>query len=371
MKRTVVLLAFLAVMAVFMFAEEVSVEADTVVMKNGLKYHCKVVSDDPDKDHIVVRVTYEDGKTGRLSIQRRNIDKIIYDFESRLARLQDDDYVEMYDLALYALANGMQDKAIALLNGCAGKEGVPSNAWLLLARIHRDSGKFEAAQGYYEKYLEAVPKDTEVKKELEQLKKEIAQQNTEKPPKPTPQQTTTPEISKTPSKTDPNGVSVTLLEGLEANREWLVAPWAGTGDISYRKENDNTILVYNYDPQRYQKSVCYMVFDDGQKVEQSKGFEFSVYNTNKDAVQLSLGLSIGSSATRSQYYESRLKIVPSQKWTDLSYDLTTNKWKTKPKWTYTETLPKESIHAVFLLIYPGSNKGTAYFDKLSFSNGGK
>ena len=113
------------------------------------------------------------------------------------------------------------------------------------------------------------------------------------------------------------------------------------------------------------------VLDDGIPVDKFSAFSASVFNTNDNAVQLSVALLVGDSTTSVKYFESPLKLVPTSKWTKLEFDLTGSNWKSAPKWEHNLQLPKTRIWAVNFLVYPGRETGAIYFDEVSFTAGGK
>ncbi|GAB4158135.1 MAG: hypothetical protein Kow00107_07150 [Planctomycetota bacterium] len=367
MKKAILLL-FTVVLLVMQVTA--SANADLVIMKNGLRHKCKVIEDNPDKDHIVVRVIYGAGKTGTVTILRRNIDRIEYDYESRLERLNPEDMKGHYELALYCIENGMETEAAEHLQKCAGKPGVPADAWLLLGKLQAESGDLQKAKESLSAYIAANPADKEAAALLEQINKQLA-------PTPTPatsaKPTSTPVPTTTPTATPASSPTLTVkvIEGLETGNGWDVANWAGRGSLALRETDGNKILVFDFDPVSFQKSVCYKVFENPIALDKASAFNVSAFNVTDKPVQLALAVLVGENTTTVKYFESPLKLAPSSKWAQLAFDLTAANWKSSPKWEHNEKLPSSKIWAVYLLVYPGQQAGTIYFDAISFSNGEK
>ena len=360
------LLFLFSLILVGVFIVSTAVGADLVIMKNGLRHDCTVIEDDPDEDNIIVRVVYGDGKSGTVSIPRKNIKEIQYSFASRLAKLKPDDFKGKYDLAMYAITQGMNEEAFSLLKECAGKKGVPSDAWLKLAKMYLEKKQTKEAIAALEKYVAANPEDKKAKAALDLLKKSVEVSKTPAT------STTAKQLSpspKTPVASPKNTVKVRLLEGLEAKPDWKVAAWAGSGAVEKRNDAGNSILAFNYDdPGNHLKSCCYYIIDKPVDAKTNRYFNISAMNNNDKGIQFSLALSVGTSPNQLKYFETPLKILPSKKWLTMSFDLQKANWKTKPKWKHNETIPNEKIWAIWLVVYPSRNNGTIYFDDISFKS---
>ncbi len=362
-KKTVLL--FLA-LAALLLALPVRAGGDLVVLKNGVRYNCKVVEDDPDSDHILVRITYEGGKTGVISIPRKNIVRIEYDYESRKARLKPDDYAGRYDLARFCMDHGLYDEALAELEAAAGKKGVPDDAFLMLASLYEHKGMKMKALAAYIEYYNRHPNDEEVYEKILELKKSLA------PPKPT--ASPAPKPSGAPPKPTPRPSltpRITVIEGLEAKPNWTVAPWAGPGAVAVKRIGGNRVVEFLYDdPGASQKAACYLLLADPVDRKAVERLELKALNSAEHPVQVALAFWVGRSLQDGEYYEAKPLLLPPGKWTPLSFEIG-GKWKRQPKWTYTEALPNEKIWVVFLLVYPGRNEGEIKFDEIVFSTGKK
>ena len=360
-----VLLVIITVLSFVILFLNGSVDADLIIMKNGLRHKCKVIKDNPDDDHITVRLTYDNGKTGTITILRKNINRIEYDYDSRKKRLDKSDFTGHFDLAEFCLQHNMEDEAFDLLKQCVGKPGVPDDALLILARIYEKKGKLQEALELYIKYYNKHPNDTEVYKKIGAINKKIKQM---KSPSPSPTKTKIPQTTvKPPPKTPP--VSIKVIEGLEANPAWIVAPWAGSGMLESKLLCKNKLLSFQFNPGASTKSACFLVLSKPIERNKNSSFNLKVHNINNNPVQLSLALWIGegTGSGQGEYYESQIKVASPGKWTELNFDFDA-KWKRRPKWTYSETLPQKKIWVVFLLVYPGGEKGTVEFDEITFQS---
>ncbi len=364
MKKLVLILS-LVVICLFLF--DGSVRADLVIMKNGMRYKCKVLRDNPDEDHILVRVTQSDGKTGTITIARRNIKKIDYDYDSRVARLAKDDYLGYYDLALFCIEHKMDKQALDALLKCVGKPNVPVDAYLHLARLYEKLGEKQKALDAYTLYYNANTSDEEVYKKIQELKRLLAT------PTPAPSASATASASATPPPSTPTTsappVEIKVLEGLEAQDTWQVAPWAGPGNVKSKLIGQNKVLDFIYeDPAATQKSAAFLVFNTAIERSKAKKLTLKAFNGISAPVQVALALWLGESLRNGEYYEAAPKLAAPGKWTTIEFSLDAN-WKCQPNWTYTEKLPDKSIWVAFLLVYPGQNGGTISYDEIAFDTG--
>ncbi|MFA4985487.1 MAG: hypothetical protein WC712_02785, partial [Candidatus Brocadiia bacterium] len=229
--------------SLFVLAFGARVGADVVVMKNGLEHKCKVITDDPDFDYIVVRITMANGSTGTVSIPRRQIARIDYDYTSRKARLAGNDYKGHYDLALFCIDHSLTDEAITELKLCVGQQGVPDDAYLQLAKLLEKKGDLAGALVAYSEYYKRNPKDDGVYKQIERLKKALEPKVTPSAT-PAPTETNSPVASAPPPVATPAPPGITVVEGLEARAGWTVAAWAGKGTITQGLLGQDKILQF-------------------------------------------------------------------------------------------------------------------------------
>lgn len=337
--------------------------ADTVVMKTGRRLTCKVIP--PEEGDTTVRVILGDDESGSLLLPREGIERIEYDYDSRLDELTEEDYLGHYQLGLWCLKRALYTEAIARFRHAAGGEGVPDEVWFHLAQAYEQQATpdFPAAHRSYQAYLvktaaaETTPaRAAEAREAVQRLEK------------------TMQDLGLAAEDAAPEEDEI--VDGLEAG-PWGAPRWGNAAEVSrvaFAAEDDNHLLRVEYRgedhtgkklPPNDAKAPVQLSLG-GEKMDFSKTpvLRFRARCEGRRSVRFSVAVTTG---TGYQWFESKLLRAPAEEWSGpLEVDLTDRTWKAeKTGWKHTAAVDDiNRVRNLLFVIYNGRNDGTIYFEEI-------
>ena len=309
--------------------------ADTLYLIDGQKVECKI--DRVTEKEVVIRI-----KFGVVSVPTVRVEKIEYDYVSRLATLAPDDFRGRYEVGTLCEQEGRSAEAIACFEQVIGKPEVPLEAYLRLARLYEAAGRIDDAIAAYRKYLIEKPDDGDVKKKLAELTSSKAK-------------------GVGAGAQEPMGAD----EGLEAQDGWRPQAWGNQATVSIVTEptEKNRYLAVSYTGNEKDKTAVGL----GSRLDFSGKKKLSFTANNKGARPVDISIAL----VTTEFFESRLVSLPVGWSQNLYFDLTTKDYKAKStSWAYnTDVKGLDRIGQVYILIYnvkPGEadSSGVIYFDKI-------
>ncbi|GEM_PF-2767971 len=331
--------------------------ADTVYFQSGNELSCKVIP--PAEGDEYVRVLVGPEEQGSMLLRRESIERIEYDYDSRLAALADDDYPGHYELGLWCLERDLVDKALERLRHAHGHEGVPPESAFHIARAYEKQGPpgLLNARKYYEAYLEAAPQGDRAeaaRQGLERVNERIRAQGLDPQPTPAPSE---PQGLETGDWSPPGwGYDAEVQRAQVQGREGQVVL-----KIAYKHRDARGRLPR---PDQRKTPVQLSVEED---LTGTPVLQFDVYNPEKAALPLSVAVATGPSF---EWFESEVFTVPPEQWrTDLRMDLSRKTWKSAAAgWQHTTAVQNlDRVRNLILILHNEDRTGEAYVDAVRFS----
>ncbi len=332
-----------------------AVRADAVVFKKGTRLECKVVGDTPEG----LLVILGNENRGSMVIDRSTVDRIEYDYDSRLAAIERKEketgeklYTEHYRLGVWCEEHAasdptMYERALDRYLYTKDKPGVPDEVYLRLGRMYEKCKEPNPGEAFdaYAAYAKQHPESAEAEAALKRLE---AQRKNEPAPTPTP---------------DKPG------EGLEA-RPWRWERWSNPGAVRQVKDTGNertTVLELKYRGGGKDKSAFAHPFNGN--LQDKHTLLFDVFNPGKKPVKVAVAVVTGGNY---DWYESKMVLARKGDWTlgkdRMRFDLTLSTWKSKATGWAHRTKP-ENLNVtrnLVILVYNGRSEGTVYVDNIRF-----
>ena len=326
--------------------------ADTIVFKFGTKLECKVKGDTP----VGLFVILGEEDKGSMIIDRATIERIDYDYDSRLKALSNQEAVtgknmarEHYELGVWCEEQGLRDRrmyarALDRYLYCKDKPGVPDEVWLRLGRMYEknEPPNLPEALAAYSEYLKRDPASAEAKAAKERL--ETASAKTAQPAD--------------PAKSN---------DGLEV-KGWSIqgaGNWANQGSarsVVDTGNNRTAVLQVRYEGTGKDKTaICLPLQGDLSK---AKAIVFDVFNPEKADVRLAVAVVTGPAF---EWYESRTAVAKAGDWAmAMRFDLTFSNWKCKATgWNHAvKPADLDNVRTLWILIYNGGANGIIYLDSI-------
>ncbi len=331
----------------------VSAKADTVIFKAGTKLDCKVKGDTPEGLFIVLG----DEEKGSMILDRATIERIEYDYDSRLKELAEREAAtganlaqEHYELGVWCEEQGPRDRqmygrALERYLYCKDKPGVPEDIWLRLGRMYEkiEPPNPQEALAAYSEYLKRDPASAEAKAAVERLANEAA------------------------AKAAPAPAEPDKSEGLEV-KGWSIqgaGNWANQGSVRSITDTGNNrtaVLQVRYEGSGKDKTaVCLPLPGDLSK---AKAIVFDAFNPEKADARVAVAVVTGPAF---EWYESRTAVAKAGGWTmGMRFDLTFSNWKCKASGWNHAVKPSDlnNMRTLWILIYNGGNNGGIYLDSI-------
>jgi tetratricopeptide (TPR) repeat protein len=334
--------------------DEVVMFSATAPGQDGERLPCRVR--DFDKDAKKLWVIVDDGqRQGPWSVPLDRVKRIDYDVDGRRAELPPGDNAARYRFALWLLSVGLKDDALFDLEAVVGKTGVPAEAWLALARLQEEKGKFREALKSIEEYLKAMPDDAEAlaaRKRLEAKVKALPEP-TQADVKPDPKVGPVPD----PPKADPDKGCMEVRDG------WRAQPWANPADISLLKDDKtgNQFLAAQMPGTGKADKTAIGLRVNGDVSRRSK-LVYNFYNADKQNLPVSVAFN-----TASGFYETQTTWMKPGWNEGLVVDLNSSDYKcAATEWAYKSPLKdKDQVSSILFLINARRNT-TIYLDYVHF-----
>jgi hypothetical protein len=356
--RRVVRFSFLVAFAALVFPP--SGRADTIVFKNGLRLECKVDAVTAEGLRILLG---NEGK-GSLVVELETVERIEYDYDSRLDALEGEDYTGHYALGAWAESNEMPTRALDRYLYAKGKPGVPPEVYVRIGRMFEkvDPPKPEEAYWAFRQYLEA------------------AGGTTGPDAAPAAGGTDDPWLAEAEERAgriyDALGESLlqasaqqmTAETGLET-RAWSWPRWDNAGEaktIAAAGKKRNLVLELDYKGGSHDKTPFALTLE--KSLAEVKAIRMDIYNPNPQKVGLALAVITGEGY---EWFESRGRVAAPGQWTlGLRFDLTREKWKSKASgWSHTVVPASlDRVRSIVILVYNGNATGTIYIDDIQFES---
>jgi tetratricopeptide (TPR) repeat protein len=257
----------------------------------GLKLEGKVVRELADA---YVFAVYND--SGQVRIPKSKIKKLDIDKRTEYDDLPEDDFAGRFKIAKQTLEAGKFADAIKMLEPLKGKEGVGKDMLKLLGRAYEQRQMLDKAYENYVDYLKINPDDKEVAAKVDELKKKVN-------PDPEPGA----EPKDTPGKAK-------VVEGLEANGQWVVENWGHPGTVSIIPDETGkkAVAVQSQggpDPENQKKCA---ISRTGQplNLSDSKEMQFNVLHKSDGP----LSMAIAFVNAQGDFYETSPKRIPANTW---------------------------------------------------------
>lgn len=332
-----------------------SLRADTVIFTYGTRLECKVQGLTPNG----WKVFLGNDEMRSLVLDPATVKTIIYDYDSRLAAIREEEqekgeklYMKYYELGLWCEEHGgydirMFDRALSCFLHVRGKEGIPPEVYLHLGRMFEKSRTKDLQQALqaYQTYLKLNPKSGEASAAIERIQKELAENPPVDPVEP-----------------------ATAKEGLEV-RPWNLLRGENPGVVQCLQEaaNKTRVLEIDYKPGGKDKVGAALL--QAQNLEKKSGIVMDIYNPEKHTIDIAMAIVTGA---KYEWYESKTIKVPPGKWSiGMRFDLTRNTlWKSKAtNWVF-RTKPEDlnRVRTMVLLVYNGRRTGKVYFDAIRFED---
>ncbi len=346
--------------------------ADTVFFRHGTRLECKVEGETPEGLRVLLPDAADvpsglgapsaaDGAETPIPpsaiLDPETIERIEYDFESRTAALEPDDWQGHYDLGRWAEERGMRRRALMQYLYVQGKEGVPTEVYLRIGRLYeavRPPAPKQAAAAY-RRYLHLAPEASDasgVREALERL--ETAG---EADPSDTP---------------DPSG-AVAPPAGAAREGDWLEAGdwqrdgWGNEGSartVENTAAGDDRVLELRYRTGDHDKAAFTRTVR--QNLSNARQIVFDVYNPENHPVKIAVALTTLPGYT---WYESGVRTAQPGGWTTgIAFNLTRETWKSEASnWAF-KTSPGnlERVERMSVLVYNPRNSGVLYLDRIHF-----
>jgi len=330
-----------------------TLHADTVVFKKGTRLECKVVADTPEG--LLVLLGNED--KGSMILDRSTIERVEYDYDSRLAEILAREkeegrklYTEHYDLGIWCEEHAlddplMYDRALDRYLYSRDKPDIPNEVYLRLGRMYEKCKEPNPGEAYnaYAEYLRRQPDSAEAEQAVKRLAEEIEKN------KPV-----------TPAQKLPAG------EGLEM-RVWNWERWSNPGTVRSVKDTGNertVVLEGKYKSGAKDKTA--FAYPINGNLDGKKALLFDVYNPEGRALQIAMAVVTGGNY---EWYESKMVRAEGKKWTlGMRFDLTESQWKSKQTGWAHRGKPDNlaATRNLVLLVYNYTSDGTIFIDNIRF-----
>lgn len=346
---------------------------DLIHLKDGLTIEGLVEKDSKRFYRIGID---KEGATGYILLDKTRVLGIEYDYEQRLSKLKDDDWMGHYKLGVFCYQNGMTGKAISELSAIAGKKGIPNDVYLYLARAFISHKRYSEARENLKIYLKKVPADAEAEKLLQNIsgKKDAlpttAASEPDTAPVPDGPETIQPDNGKREPAaetvgTDPATQSAAedandILEGLEAEAGWKYA-WGNklNADVFKLQDSRNTLLRIKFEGGSEDKATVRKALE--MDFRDKKFFKFDAYNPTTTPFSVCFAV---VTCPGWVYHESRQMILKPDWNLNNVIDLSASAFKTKKSaWKYTSPITNmHDVRQIFFVVYNGKKDGTLFMD---------
>lgn len=340
--------------------------ADTIYFKHGTMLEGKVEETSPNR----VVLTLGQGE-GRLVLDWSTIERIEYDYESRLAKLAPDDWAGHYHLGLWAERMVGSDPSMprralrqflrVLDKANTPKPGVPKEVLLHGARM------FEAvtppqpgqAKAFYQRYLQVAPDDEEAKAALKRLAETDPEKADALPPEP-------------PREPDGLEALVNVPGGGTREAQWKHASWSRKGEARLVQDSanrDNLVLELGY--RSLSKDKAAFQVNINENLADKQAVVMDVYNPDDPDLRIAIALVV---RRNNIWYETkRTYPVPAGQWSkDLRIPLNEPPWKAYQGSQALRDLnqPKpedlKETRSFLILLFNKKTQGNVYFDSIRF-----
>ncbi len=333
------------------------VHADTVIFKHGTRLECKVDGLTPEGWKVLL------GNEDKASIvlDPKTIETVLYDYDSRLDAIEELEtvsgqplHLKHYELGVWCEENAvydrnMYDRALNQYLRTRGKEGIPDEVYLRLARMYEMCREPDLAQALaaYREYLKRDPNSIEASAAIERL---------------------TPVVAKAAAATKTLPGPVDRNEGLEV-KPWTWERWSNKATVSGVQESGNKTRVLQIDFKGGTKDKAAFSHALRQDLTKKKALLMDVYNPGKKPLRLAVAVVTGPGY---EWYESRVDPAPPETWSlGLRFDFTRNThWKSKKtNWVYrTKPADLNNVRSLTILIYNGHTTGKCFIDAIRFED---
>lgn len=316
--------------------------SDTVIFRHGTRLECKVEGIRPEG----LRVNLGSEDKGSLVLDPATVEKIEYDYDSRLDALDEKDYPGHYDLGVWSEDRDMYSQALSRYLYVYGNDAdsVPPELYLRIGRMFEKIKPPKPAEAYraYGLYLEKRPDSAEAQMAMKRLEPKVA--------------------GAKPAADD----ELTDESGLET-RAWKWAEWDNRGTIrtvTAAGKRRNIVLEAEYEGGGKDKAP--FVLPLNTDLSGSGALVLDLLNPEKKPIRIGVALITGNGY---EWYESESRTVPAGEWAiGMRFDLSRKKWKSKEtNWRHTTT-PQDLNRArtLVLLVYNGRASGKLYADEIHF-----
>jgi tetratricopeptide (TPR) repeat protein len=321
--------------------------ADTVVMKTtGLTLSGRV---ERETEEFIILALGNDGEdVGAIRIPRNTIKTVEYDVNTQLDRLDIDDDMGHYKVALWAIEKGKYPDAIRILEELDGSEDVGPERYKVLGKCYETQEQLDKALQNYSDYLKAKPDDTEIKAKVDALAAKVGPD---------------------PNATDPNATPTTkpkVFEGLEASGQWITENWGQPGktQITEDKATSNKMVASSSEGGDKDKYAISRVSPPLLNLSGLKEMQFRIFHNS--ATPLNIAIAFQNEA--GEFHETKQFRIPGNVWTDktLSIDGKVYKATRNQFQEFNQELEgRERISKILFLIY-GQRRFDMHIDGVFF-----
>lgn len=391
--RRVVILPILSLTAVF---------ADRIVFVDDLELAGDDVwIIDQDEEGVTVQLLY-----GQVKIVKNRIKKIEIDYrehKEQLIKQGKDLPSSLYKLGALCESNGMIEEALDAYQSALDRDRITPISESLLLKLadaferhenyalayraldtlsKRYPGKkdvLERMTALYGKIREKLPEVKETPPEKpEEVPPPVEKAAEEEVEKATPKPTVEKEPEK-PAETQPEAQppeeQPRWIEGLESNPKWEVETWANKaraqvveetpkGEEPGKAKVKNKVLRVELLSGDKDKTAV-KLFLTNKDLSSKQALTLQVFNATEGVVQLAVAF---QTLPGWQWFESRVKSLKPNEWTNVTFDLTRKSYKSRATaWRFrTEILNRDQTAALILLIYHKVERGVVFFDNIFF-----
>jgi tetratricopeptide (TPR) repeat protein len=296
-------------------------ELDFIEMNSSFIIPGKIHKEMPD--YVIMIINNEEG---RLNIPRSDIRTITYSMGTRLAALQDDDYLGQYKVGLWAMEKNMYPKVIDLFLKIKDKEGVTTTDILKqLGRCYEQLGQLDKALEAYTDYVTGHPDDKDASDLVRALNEEV------NPAPKVAEKAAAPVVAK-------------VVDGLEGDGNWDAMTWTDANPCSaqkYTEPKTGNKMIYVESNGGMKDKSAFTRSGQALDLSGSKEMILKIFNAGETPINLA----VAYVNAQSDYHESRQIRI------NATYDL--------------DIQGRENITKITFLVY-GQRPFKLYLDGLFF-----